>query len=262
MSGVAVITGGSSGIGLATARLFSQKGWTVYELSRKGTGEAGITHITADVCDEEGLRSAFEQIAAKEGKIDVLVNNAGFGISGAIEYTKISQAQKQMDVNFFGALRSTVAALPYIRKSDEGHIIFVSSMGAPLALPFQAFYSCSKAAINDLTLALANELRPFKIAVCAVMPGDVKTGFTAARQKDETGDGVYGSVIKKSVATMEKDEQSGMSPQKIAAHIYKLSRKKHPKPLSTVGFTYKLIAVVQKLLPTRLVNYIVGKLYS
>lgn len=135
-------------------------------------------------------------------------------------------------------------------------------MAAELSIPFQAFYSASKSAVNSLTLALANELRPFNISVCAFMPGDVKTAFTAQREKQERGAEVYGETIKKSIERMEKDEQNGMSPEKIADAVFALSRKKNPKPLSTTGVSYKCFAVLSKVLPMSAVNRIVGLIYS
>lgn len=262
MRRIIAVTGGSSGIGRAIALQFAAKGCTVYELSRSGKDREGVTHITADVTDEASLAAAFERIAGEHGCIDILVNCAGFGISGAIEFTDINDAQRQMDVNFFGTVRSIQQALPYLRKSNKASIINISSMGGPLALPFQAFYSCSKSAINALTLALANELRQFGIAVCAVMPGDVATGFTDAREKSVAGSELYGSTIEKSVSTMEKDERGGMSPDRIAKKVWSLSKKRHPKPLSTVGLQYKFFAFLYKALPARLVNWIVGLLYT
>lgn len=259
---VVAITGGSSGIGLAAAELFAKKGCTVYELSRSGKGGDGVKHITADVCDEDSLAQAFKQIGEAEGCIDVLVNCAGFGISGAIEYTRLQDAQRQLDVNFFGTVRSVQQALCWLRRSEKPSIVNISSMGGPLALPFQAFYSCSKAAINAFTLAIANELRPFGVAVCAVMPGDVATGFTDAREKSVQGEEIYGKVIEKSVANMERDERGGMSPERIAKKIYSMSNKRRPKPLCTVGAQYKLIAFLYKILPASAINRIVGSMYS
>lgn len=262
MRRVIAVTGGSSGIGKAVADYFAAKGCAVYELSRHGSDRNGVTHITADVTDEASLAAAFEQIAAEHGCIDLLVNCAGFGISGAIEFTAIEDARRQMDVNFFGTVRSVQQSLPYLRKSRRAGIINISSMGGPLALPFQAFYSCSKSAINAYTLALANELRPFGIAVCAVLPGDVATGFTDAREKSQAGSELYGSTIEKSVSTMEKDERGGMSPVRIAKKVWSLSKKRHPKPLSTVGLQYKLFAFLYKVLPARIINRIVGMIYT
>lgn len=260
---IAVITGASSGIGLETAKEFSKNGYKVYALSRNiSQTENGITGMRCDVTDEEAVRRAFLQIAEKEGRIDVLVNNAGFGISGAVEFTDLKSAKKQFDVNFFGCFICSKCVIDYMRKNGGGKIINISSMAAPLAIPFQAFYSASKAAINSLTLALANEVKPFGIKVCALMPGDVKTAFTTAREKTVSGEQFYGKTIEKSVKAMEKDEQNGMPPTLVAKAVCRLSQKKNPKPLSTVGAQYKLFAFLSKVLPQSAVNAVVGKLYT
>ena len=259
---IAVVTGASSGIGLETAKLLSENGYRVYGLSRR-VGEDGETlrHLSCDVTDEAQVQAAFQTVFEREGRLDLLVNNAGFGISGAVEDTALDSAKKQLDVNFFGCFLCCKAAVPYLRQSGGGRIINISSMAAVLSIPFQSFYSASKSAINALTLALANEVRPFNITVCALMPGDVKTGFTAAREKSESS-GAYEAVVQKSVATMEHDEQNGMTPRQLAEAVLHLATKKHPKPLSTCGAQYKVFAVLQKALPQRLVNAIVGKIYT
>lgn len=260
---IAVITGASCGIGFETAKVFSQNGYKVYALSRSiKEKEGSVTGMRCDVTDEEAVHRVFSHIYEKEGKIDVLVNNAGFGISGAIEFTDLKSAKKQFDVNFFGCFICSKGVTPFMRKSGGGTIINISSMAAPLAIPFQAFYSASKAAVNSLTLALANEVKPFGIRVCALMPGDVKTSFTTAREKTVNGAQFYGETIEKSVKAMEKDEQNGMSPAVIAKAVYRLSQKKNPKPLSTVGAQYKVFAFASKILPERVVNAVVGKLYT
>ena len=259
---IAVVTGASSGIGLETAKLLSENGYRVYGLSRRG-GEDSETmrHLSCDVTDEAQVQTAFQTVFKQEGRLDLLVNNAGFGISGAVEDTTLDSAKKQLDVNFFGCFLCCKAAVPCLRQSGGGRIINISSMAAVLSIPFQSFYSASKSAINALTLALANEVRPFGITVCALMPGDVKTGFTAAREKSESS-GAYETVVQKSVATMEHDEQNGMTPRQLAEAVLCLATKKHPKPLSTCGAQYKVFAVLQKALPHRLVNAIVGKIYT
>ncbi|MDD6022515.1 MAG: SDR family oxidoreductase [Oscillospiraceae bacterium] len=257
-----IITGGSSGIGLATAGLFAENGFSVYELSRSGKDNGAIKHIDCDVTDEESVRAAFARVFELEGRLDILVNNAGFGISGAVEFTSLEQAKKQFEVNFFGVVSCSDEAVGYMRKNGGGTIVNVSSLAAPLSIPFQAFYSASKSAVNSLTLAMANELRPFNIKVCAVMPGDVKTGFTAAREKSTDGDEIYSGILQKSVSTMEHDEQNGMAPISIAKTIYKLATAKNPKPLSTVGFQYKFLVSLAKILPIRAVNRIIGIIYA
>lgn len=262
MKQIAIITGGSSGIGLATAKLLSENGYAVYELSRHGASSGGITHITADVTDRESVQSAVQTVLDKEGRVDLLVNNAGFGISGAVECTTSADAHAQLEVNFFGTLNCIQAVLPAMRAQHGGHIVNLSSVAAPIAIPFQAFYSATKAAINSLTLSLRNEVRPFCIKVCAVQPGDVRTGFTAARKKSAEGEAIYGRTLTHAVEVMEHDEQNGMPPEAVARLILKAAAAKNPKALYTTGLTYKLFTLIAKVLPATAVNYLVGKIYA
>lgn len=260
MTKVAAITGASSGIGRETAKYFQRKGWKVYNLSRRPSGEPGIIHIAADVTDEAEIEKAFALIHAESGGLDLLINNAGFGISGAVEFTELKDAKRQFDVNFFGTLSCIKAALPLLKES-RGRILCISSAAAVFAIPFQSFYSATKAAINILVSSLANELKPFKVSVCALQLGDVKTGFTAARVKSQAGDDIYGGAIGRSVAIMEKDEQRGISPEKIAAAIYNTAQKRKVKPIYTIGAKYKLLVFLNKLLPNRFVNFAIGQMY-
>lgn len=261
MSKVAVITGGSSGIGKSTAVLFSKRDYKVYELSRTGKSKNGITHITADITIPQNVHDAFEEIYSREGHIDLLINNAGMGISGAIEFTDNESAHRIFDVNFFGMFTCCKEILPYLRKSYEGRIINLSSVAAPFSIPFQAFYSATKASVNSLTLALANEVKPFGIKVTAIMPGDVHTGFTDAREKSLEGKALYGDSISRAVQNMEKDETTGMTPDYIANLIWRVSQKKHPKVLYTSGTKYRFFVALSKVLPINFANKIVGNMY-
>ena len=261
-NGAVIVTGGSSGIGLAAARALREKGLTVYILSRRPFTEKGLHHLCADVADERQCAEAVQTVLSREGDLDLLVNCAGFGISGAVEFTELADAKKQMEVNFFGAVNMTKAVLPHMRGRRNGRIVNISSVAAPAAIPFQAYYSATKAAINAWTAALTNELRPYGVTITAVQPGDIKTGFTAAREKSIEGDAAYGGRISKSVAKMEHDEQNGMDPAAAGAYIAKIAMKKHPKPVYTIGFSYKAICVLLKLLPSRLANWAIGKLYA
>ena len=216
---IAIVTGGTSGIGLAGAEALSSAGYRVYTFSRRGNegkpseGASGICHMAVDVTSEEAVKAAVDEIAEKEGRIDLVVNCAGFGISGAIEFTSLQDAKRLMDVDFFGTVNVNRAVIPLMRAQgmaeggfEAGRIINISSVAGPAAIPFQAYYSCAKAAVDAYTAALANELKPFHITVCAIRPGDVKTGFTAAREKKHEGNEIYGGRIDKSVAKMEHDE--------------------------------------------------------
>lgn len=256
-----MITGGSSGIGKATADLLLQNDYTVYELSRREADDGAILHITADVTIPAQVQAAVEHILQKEGQIDLLVNNAGFGISGAAEFTDPADAHAQLEVNFFGALNCIQAVLPSMRAAKSGHIVNVSSVAAPIAIPFQSFYSATKAAVNSLTLALRNEVKPFGVKVCAVLPGDVKTGFTAARRKSAAGENVYGKALEHAVAVMEHDEQTGMPPEKVAKAILHAATERSPRAFRTVGASYRLFVFLAKVLPATWTNALVGLIY-
>ena len=256
-----VITGGSSGIGEVTALMFADKGYKVYELSRRGKDNGSIRHIDCDVTDCDICNRAIRTVIDECGKIDLLINNAGMGISGAIEFTDINEAKRQFDVNFFGAVNITQAVLPYMREAKEGRIIFVSSLAAEFPIPFQGFYSASKAAVNGLACALRNEVAPFGISVCCMLPGDVKTNFTSARAKSIAGSEVY-TKMNRAVATMEHDEQHGLSSEQIARKILSMATCRSPWIYNTTGWQYHLFVFLNKLLPKTFVNFIVSKIYG
>lgn len=259
----AIVTGGSSGIGLHTAQALRHAGCTVYEFSRRPCVHPdGIVHIGVDVTDETAVKMAIQDICIKTGRIDILVCNAGFGISGAAEFTDNADAKRLLEVNLFGMVNSVKAVLPIMREQGSGKIVCISSVAAPIAIPFQAWYSVSKAAVSAYVSALREEVRPFGISVCAVLPGDIHTGFTAAREKLHAGDDVYQGRISRSVAVMEKDEQNGMSPIRAGKRIAVIAQKKGGKPAYTIGFSYQCIVLLARLLPARTLSWIVGKLYA
>jgi len=260
-SRTAIITGGSSGIGRCTALALRDMGCTVYEFSRREIPAEGINHVAVDVTDEAAVLEAVGRIA-ETGCIDILVNCAGFGISGAIEFTKSEDAKAQFDVNFFGMDNVTRAVLPIMRRQGGGRIVNVSSVAAVAHIPFQSYYSATKAAIESYSCALANEVRPFGISVCAVQPGDIRTGFTDARRKNMSGDDVYGGRISGSVSGMERDERKGMSPEKAGRQIAKIAMKSRGKPVCTIALGYKCLSVLCRILPCSLRNWIVGLLYA
>lgn len=263
MSGkVVIITGANSGIGRCTAKALSDAGCIVYDFSRRDITADNIKHIRVDVTDENNVISAVKEVYEAEGRIDIVINCAGFGISGAVEFTALEDAKSQFDVNFFGTVNMNKAVIPFMRKAGEGRIVNISSVAAVAHIPFQTFYSASKAAIESYTSALANEVSPFGITVTAIQPGDICTEFTQARKKTFDGDDVYGGRISKSVAGMERDEQKGMKAETAGEYITKISLKKTVKPAYAIGLNYKLVCVLCKIFPGNIRNRIIGMLYA
>ncbi len=262
MEKIAIVTGGSSGIGRAAADWLAGHGCRVYECSRRGEDRPGVRHVTADVTDEASVAAAVETVLAAEGRIDILVNNAGFGISGAAEFTSVEEAQRQVDVNFWGMVRFTRAVLPHMRARGSGRIVNTSSVAGAVPIPFQTYYSVSKAAINSFTMSVANEVRPYGVTICAVMPGDTRTGFTDARERSFAGDEEYGGRIGRSVAKMEKDERGGAAPEAVGALIGRAALKNSHHVFYTAGLSYKLVILLMRLLPSTAANWILSKLYA
>lgn len=259
---VAIVTGGSSGIGKATAVQLLKQNFIVYEFSRTGSNTNKVNHITADITDNIAVQKAISIVFEQHGKIDLVVNNAGIGISGAVEFTSDEELKRLFDVNFYGMVNVNKQVIPIMRKQGFGRIVNISSVAAVAAIPFQAYYSAAKAAVNSYTLALVNELKPFNISVCAILPGDSSTGFTLARNKSFVGDDVYNGRISRSVFRMEKDEQAGKSAELVGEYVCKVCCKKKVRPFYTVGFAYKVITILLKILPVALSNNIIAKLYA
>ena len=262
MKKIAIVTGGSGGIGRCTAAALRDAGCTVYELSRRENGTDCAVHIQADVTKEDTLRAAVDFVLAQEDHIDVVINNAGFGISGAAELTDTRDSHAQLELNVFGTDNVTRAVLPHMRAQGGGRIVCMSSIAGIVPIPFQLWYSVSKAAIIAYVLALQNEVKPFNISVCAIMPGDIASGFTDARKKSGAGDDVYAGRIERSVAVMEHDERTGMSPEYAGKFVAKYALKKSSRPLVAMGAAYKGAAALVKLLPRQTSNWLVGKIYA
>lgn len=255
-----LISGGSSGIGLATARHFVHKGFRVYELSRSGVSQEGVIHISGDVTRPEDCLAAVKQVIEQTGSIDVLICNAGMGVSGAVEFSTAEAMHRQMEVNFFGVVNLIQAVLPSMRERRCGRILVVSSVASLFSIPFQSFYSASKSAVNAVVSALRNEMSPYGIQIGMLLPGDVKTGFTSSRSKSTVGDDVYPR-MHKAVSTMERDEEHGQSSERIARCLYVLATRRCLTLYNYEGIGYRLLVLLARFLPNTLVNWVVGKLY-
>lgn len=261
---VVIVSGGSSGIGLATAKAFAEAGYKVYEFSRTGKDTPGVIHLSCDITHEEEVTAAVQSVIATEGRIDILISNAGFGTAGPIETSSIDDIKRQFDVNFFGAISLIQRVIPTMRAQNHGRIIVISSVAAVVSIPFQTAYTCTKASLNQLVLGLNNELRPYNIELVSIMPGDIKTPFTEHREyaKDKPCP-IYGNRALNSIKKMERDEIGGSSCEKLAKHLVRLaSSKRRPKPLQGFGLSYRAILILERILPVRLTNYLLYQLYA
>lgn len=221
MGKIIVITGASSGFGKATAELLASKGHTVYGVSRRGGADGAIKQVQGNVRDAAQMRSIVAEIADREGRIDVLINNAGMGIGGALELATPEEIDLQMGTNFMGCVNMCQAVLPVMRRQGYGKIINLSSIGGVMGLPYQGFYSASKFAIEGFSEALAAEVKVFGISVSMVEPGDFATGFTASRRNSEATlqDRSYGPIFRRSLSLIEKEENGGLKPEVLAKRI-------------------------------------------
>lgn len=259
---VIVITGASSGIGLATAQWLADKGHTVYGIARSKVVAKGVSAIQANVTDYEQLKLAYKDIYDIEGRIDVLINNAGMGIAGSIEETSIEDAHYLFQVNMMGVFHSTKAALPYMRDVKHPKIINLGSVAGRFAIPFQAFYSSSKAAIEAFSDALATEVKPLGIQVCTVLPGDIKTSFTQNRRKNKDESYLYRKRVIKSLKVMENDEQNGIDVMDAGKVVGKLVLRKRMPLHKVIGFKYKVFLFLKKIVPDRMAHGIVSMMYG
>lgn len=256
---VVLITGGSSGIGLACAQHLAAKGFTVYGTSRNPNRYAdrdwAFNMLPMNVDDDGSVQSAVQSLLDKEGQIDVVINNAGGGITGAIEETSVEEARQTIETNFFGVHRVCRAVLPIMRKQKSGKIIQISSIAAQFGLPFRGFYSASKAALEGYSEALRNEVLPFGIHVTLVEPGSIKTPINENRtiaaeaQRDQS---VYRQVFDRVHDIIHKDVAGGLEPIEVAKQVERIIETPKPKVryLVSAGIQ-KLAVVLYHILPTR-----------
>ncbi len=265
---VVLLTGGSSGIGAATAHLLANAGMKVYAGSRRGAIDApqeGIVPVVLDINDEALTQKVVADIVAAEGHLDAVVCNAGNGIYGPVEGASDEEVRSQFETTFFGNLKTIQACLPVFRRQGHGRIITVGSVMSILQLPYQAFYSAAKAALLSVTQSLAMELQGTGIQCCCILPGDVSTGFTAARKKTlaaQEPDSPYRERMAKNLKQIEKDELGGMAPAAIGRHILRQLRRKHMSVRVVPRLDYKFVAFLIRICPTKLALRILGALYN
>lgn len=256
---VVLITGASSGFGLSLAKMMIDNGHIVYGVGRKDFGLSGLNYQKCDVSNFDEVNNLVNNIIEKEGRLDIAVANAGIGISGPVEHTLVEDAHRIMDVNFFGVFNVIKAVLPHFRAFNRGRIVVTSSIASYVPIPFQAFYSASKSAIDSLICATRSEVNDYNIHITSIQPADARTGFTDARTKSSVDDGYQ--ACKKSITAMEKGERNGLTSEKVASVMYKVCFKKRPPLRVVVGAKYKFLTGILKLLPQRTREWAVRKFY-
>lgn len=267
MEKVILITGISSGFGRQTAKLLAENGHKVYGTVRKETEQENkVNYLKMDLMDYSSIKLAVSTILEKEGRIDVLINNAGMHTGGPIETSPAENIRLQIETNFIGMVNLTKEVLPVLRKQGGGTIINFSSIGGLMGLPFQAFYSASKFAIEGFSEALRMEVKQFKIRVVLINPGDFHTSNSANRRKFLAPTGPndpYKEQFEKTLSIIEKDEANGWEPVVLARKIVKIAGSDNPKQQYIIAsFEQKLAVVLKYILPGKLFRMILEDHYK
>lgn len=256
---VIFITGASSGLGLAVATYLS-KDYIVYGGSRNIKDQHPFCTIQIDVSQESSIQRAIMAIIEKEGRIDVLINNAGLGLIGPTEYLSISDVMKIMDINVFGALRTIQAVLPFMREQKSGLIINISSIASENGLPFRAAYSASKASLDRITEALRMELVPYGVQACYLQPGGFNTEINDNRITTELKGSAFKESWERCHEIIRNSVSLGLPPSILGPIIEKIIKSKRVKRCYRVGKPLEKISVLLKrLLPDHMYEKMVRK---
>lgn len=253
MSKVVLITGGSSGIGKSVGEFLTQKGFIVYGTSRNPSKikKHPFNLIPLDVTNLDSINKAIKTVIGEEGKIDVLINNAGMGITGPIEDTPTDEMRKVFETNFFGAIDTMKAVLPQMREQKSGLIINVTSIAGYMGLPFRGIYSATKGALELVTEAINMEVKNFGINITNVAPGDFATNIASGRYHTPVFDNsAYKEVYQQNLDLMNTHVDSGSNPIEMAKAIYKIIETPSPKIHYKVGdFMQKFSIFLKRILP-------------
>ncbi|MEE1964006.1 SDR family oxidoreductase [Allomuricauda taeanensis] len=253
---VVLITGGSSGIGKSIGTFLTTKGYKVYGTTRTPANYPDFDVfdlIQLDVRDVDSIQDAVSHVIAKEGRLDVLINNAGVGITGPIEETPHEEILKVFDTNFHGPVHMMKAVLPQMRKQGGGTIVNITSIAGYMGLPFRGFYSATKGALGLITEALRMETKDFGVTITNVAPGDFATNIAAGRYHAPVLDGSpYEDKYARTIDSINGDVDSGGDPEQVARAIYSIINKKRPKVHNPVGaFLQKFSLTLKRVLPDK-----------
>lgn len=266
MSRVVFITGASSGFGRETAERLATMDFRVYGTSRKGVNDTSGAYsmLKMDVRDADSIEAAVSEVLRKEGRIDVLVNNAGIGSYTALEETPMEDLEEMMDTNFKGPLRMCQAVLPGMRRQGSGLIINISSIAGLLGLPYMGTYSASKFALEGVMEALSMEVKSFGITVCLIEPGDFNTEMVHNHKKAALSpDSVYEKGLHQMARSSDQNMSKAPGPQAVAEKVIQIINTRNPRLRYRVGnFLEKLSIPLKTLLPSRLFEKIFLTIYG
>ena len=257
---IVLITGASSGFGRSTAALMAKKGYVVFGTSRKPKSEndEGFSMLQLDVDSDDSAESCVSSVIDKAGRVDVLVNNAGYVLTGGIEETSIAEAKAQFETNFFGTVRMTKAVLPGMRLRRSGRIVNVGSLSGTFPVPFEGFYASTKAALVAFSEALRGELMQFGIKVSLVEPGFFHTNLSNARKVAANPIGDYSSVRERAISRLLKDIDGGGDATAVAETIIEAIESPSPKLRYPVG-REKRYLLAKRILPSSILESQVRK---
>jgi short-subunit dehydrogenase len=254
MKQVAIITGASSGMGKSTANILHDQGFIVYGAARrvdkmKDLEERNMKIISLDLTSEDSMVNAVNSILENEGRIDILINNAGYGSYGSVEEIDLEEARRQFEVNIFGLARITQLVIPTMREQRSGRIVNISSMGGKIYTPFGAWYHATKHALEGWSDSLRIELKPFGIDVVVVQPGGIQTewgGIAMEHLQNTSGQGPYGDSVKKVISGMEKTANRLTHVDVLGREIAKAATDKNPRTRYVKGYMAKPAITMRK----------------
>ncbi|TDW96161.1 oxidoreductase [Dinghuibacter silviterrae] len=262
MKKVVLITGASSGMGKETAKLLLQQGYTVYGAARRvermeDVQKLGGKVLRMDVTDDDDMVRGVEEMLKKEGRIDVLINNAGFGSYGTVEDVPMADARYQMEVNVFGLARLCQLVIPHLRAQGSGKIVNITSIGGKVVTPFGAWYHASKFAVEALSDALRMELKPFGVDVIVIEPGGVQTEWgdiAMANLVKVSGQGAYKGLVDRVLAIMPGIEAKAAPPSVIAKLIARVLLVKKPRTRYHGGYMAGTVLTLRKWMPDKVID--------
>lgn len=268
---VALVTGASSGIGEAIANALLDAGWDVYVAARRvermsALGERGASVVELDITDDASMEAAVRRVVDETGRIDALVNNAGYGAFGALEEVPIDEARRQFEVNIFGLARLTQLVLPIMRGQHFGRIVNISSMGAHIYEPLGSWYHATKFAVNGLSDSLRLEVKQFGIDVVTIQPGGIRSewaGISADSLEATSANGPYAKLAK-TMATMlrSQSETTSSDPSVVAKAVVEACTAKHPRSKYTIGSFAKPMVAARRVLPDAALDRVLMRTFT